>query len=250
MELEELLKEFDLTDSETKLYLKLLNVGSGTASSIAKKAKVHRRLAYDNFKSLSQKGLVSYVDKENKRIYKPVNPKRLEELIDERRKNLKELEEKLETALPNLIAKYKSKGKESREVKILEGKEGIKTLFNDEIRQGEKIYLIGTPKESEEILKYFLPGYTRKRKEKEIKIKGIFEHKMKEIVKKKKSIEAQFLPKDYKSDVSISIYGNKTGIIFWIEEPLVIMIKDEEAANSFMNYFKLIWEAARNNEKI
>lgn len=245
MELKELLKEFDLTDSEIKLYLKLLNVGSGTASSIAKKAKVHRRLAYDNFKSLSEKGLVSYVDKENKRIYKPVNPKRLEELIENRRENLKELEKKLEKTLPKLIGKYKGNKKEGREVKILEGKEGIKTLFNDELGEGEKIYLIGTPKESEEILKYFLPGYTRRRKKKEIKIKGIFEYQMKKMVGKKKNIEARFLPKDYKSNVSISIYGNKTGIIFWIEEPLVIMIKDGEAANSFMSYFKLVWESAK-----
>jgi len=244
MEITDVLKNFDLTDSEIKIYITLLNVGEGTASFIAKKAGAHRRLAYDNFKSLSDKGLVSYVDKDNKRIYKPVNPKRLKELIEDRKEDLKELEKSVENILPKLIAKYNFKSKEEREVKILEGKEGIKQLFNDELREGKEIYLIGTPKESEEILKYFLPSWTKRRVSNKIKIKGIFENKMKKILNKRKDIECRFLPEDYQSNVSISIYGEKVGIVFWIEDPLVIMIKDAEASESFMNYFKMVWDSA------
>ena len=244
MEIEEILKNFDLTDSEIKIYLTLLRENSGTASFIAKKANAHRRLTYDNFQSLTEKGLVSYVDKKNKRIYKPVNPKRLKELIEDKREYLNELEKQVEKMLPSLISKYNSRHEKNREVKILEGKEGIKQLFNDELREGKEIYLIGTPKESENILKYFLISWTRKRKNKKMKIKGIFESDMKKSISKRKNIESKFLPEGYKSNVSISIYGKKIGIVFWIKDPLVIMIEDEEAAKSFMNYFKMVWKSA------
>ncbi|MFB6158918.1 MAG: hypothetical protein ABEJ95_04660 [Candidatus Nanohalobium sp.] len=44
--------------------------------------------------------------------------------------------------------------------------------------------------------------------------------------------------------VSIAIYGDKAGIIFWIPNPLVILIEDKKAAESFKNYFDLVWESS------
>lgn len=67
---------------------------------------------------------------------------------------------------------------------------------------------------------------------------------MKDLVGEHPPIEPRFLPEGYDSSVSIAIYGKKVGIIFWVENPLVIMIQDREAAESFMNYFGMVWENA------
>lgn len=243
MEPEEVLEELDLTEAERKVYMNLLKIDKGTASKLAKEAGIQRRLAYDITDSLAEKGLINYVDRENKRVYKPCNPENLRQIVEDRRSNLKELEEKLDDAMPDLKAFYDEENG-NREVKVLEGKEGIKQLFNDELRQDSTIYLIGSATESEDMLKYFLPSWTRKRQEKDVKIKGVFEHEMKGMVGEHEPIEHRYLPEGYNSKVSIAIYGSKVGIVFWIVNPLVIMIEDEQAAASFKNYWELVWDSA------
>jgi hypothetical protein len=57
-------------------------------------------------------------------------------------------------------------------------------------------------------------------------------------------VEDRYLPEGQESSVSIAIYGDTVGITFWIDQPLVIMIEDQAAADSFMGYFQLVWEAA------
>ncbi len=244
--MEEVLKQLGLSDSEVKLYQTLLQKGEDTASGLAKKSGVNRRLAYDQVQTLVDKGLVSYTDTEDKRVYRPCDPERLNELVEEKRRDLDELDSKLDNVMPELERKFEQHSKE-REVKVFEGKEGIKKLFNDELRaENDTIHLIGSPQESEELLKYFLPTWTEKRVEKNIKIKGVFEDSMRGEVGEHGELEARFLPEDENSNVSIAVYGDKVGITFWINNPLVLMIEDSEAADSFMSYFRMIWESAEN----
>lgn len=243
MDIREVLTELDLSETEIDIYMTLLKNGEDTASGAAKRSGVQRRRSYDVMESLKEEGLVSYRDEENKRFYSAVSPKRIEDMIEDRKRDLEELEEKLDSSMPQLMAQFNEDAKD-REVKVLEGKEGIKQLFNDELREGETIHVIGSPEESEEELKYFLPTWTEKRQEKDIKIKGIFENSMRGLVGTHPPIEPRFLPEDYYSQVSIAIYGRKVGIIFWVESPLVIMIKDQDAADSFMNYFEMVWKSA------
>ncbi len=243
MDIEDVLTRLDLTDSGAQLYSTLLREGEGTASAIANEAGINRRLAYDRFETLVEKGLVSYIDKENKRIYKPTDPHRLEELIEDRRQEIEDLQAQVSDILPQLLRQYES-GDQDREVKILEGKEGIKQLFNDELRQGETIYLIGSPIEAEDLLEHFLPSWSKRRAEAGIEMKGVFEHQMRGMVGERAPVEDRYLPEDQESSVSIAIYGDTVGITFWIDDPLVIMIEDPAAADSFMGYFQLVWEAA------
>ncbi len=242
---ESVLKQLDLAESEAKLYRTLLREGKGTASHIAKKAGIGRRLAYDKFSRLVDRGLVSYVDRDNKRIYKPVNPKRLEEIVAEKRNEIENLENRVQDILPGLMNSFNRAGND-REVKILEGKSGIKQLFEDELREAEdQIRIIGSPVEAEEMLEHFIPSWTRRRAKKGIAIKGVFEHSMRGMLgEREATTKARYLPEDYNSNVSIAIYGDKAGIVFWLENPLVIMIEDSEASKSFESYFKLVWEAA------
>jgi len=244
MDPETVLQELDLSESETSVYLALLRKGPDTASAVAKKADMHRRLAYDVMESLTEQGLVSYVDKENRRIYKPASPERLQEIVEDRRQDLNELENRIDAVLPDLLTHFNAE-QDGREVKVLQGKEGVKHLFNDELREADDtIYVIGSPEESEELLEYFLPTWTDRRVEKGIKIKGVFEDGMRGMVGEHGELADRYLPEGHTSDVSICIYGNKAGIIFWIDNPLVIMIDDADAADSFMSYFDLVWDAA------
>ncbi len=240
----DVLTALGLSDAEAEVYLTMLRKGPGTASKLATRAGLGRRHTYDVVNALTEQGLASYVDKENKRVYKPVQPERLRELVQEEREELNELDERVAAVLPQLVAQFEADTAE-REVRVLEGKDGIKQLFNDQLRQADDtIHLIGSPVEAEEVLEYFLPSWTERRQEQGVKIKGVFEDQMRGQVGDHPPIETRFLPEGHASKVSISVYGETVGIIFWIDDPLVIMIEDAQAARSFMSYFHLVWAGA------
>jgi len=241
--MEEVLKKLGLSETETKMYLALLREGEGTAGHIADEAGVNRRLGYDSLRKLEKKGLVSFVAENEKKIYRPMEPRKLRYLLLSRMEELRSVADEIENLIPRLERYYEEK-KEERRIRVLSGKEGIKALFRDELEEGKTIHLIGTPKYSEEILKYFLPSFTSERVRKGILIKGIFDSDMREEVSKYRLIEARFLPEGWLSPVNISIYGEKIGIIFWLRKPMVIMIEDKDAASSFLRYFKMLWKTA------
>lgn len=240
-----MLKELGLSDAEAEVYLTMLRTGEGTASALAKRADLHRRHTYDVVNALTEKGLATYIDEEQRRVYKPADPHRLRELVSEERERVNELDEQVGAVLPELLNHFSAE-QEEREVRVLEGKDAIKQLFNAQLREADdKIYLIGSPMEAEEQLQYFLPSWTERRREEDVTIKGVFEHAMRGEVGEHGPIEDRYLPEDVTSTVSISIFGDSVGIIFWIDDPLVIMIDDPAAADSFMTYFHLVWASAK-----
>ncbi|MEM4755810.1 MAG: helix-turn-helix domain-containing protein, partial [Candidatus Woesearchaeota archaeon] len=78
------LQEAGLGFNESKVYYALLLLGNATATQITKKSQVHRINVYDLLKSLQDKGLISVVFNDKKKVYVPANPKRLLELVKEK----------------------------------------------------------------------------------------------------------------------------------------------------------------------
>src|SRR3989344_5249431 len=91
--------DIGLSNTEVKVYLALIDLGSGLAGDITKKSEVNRTNVYDALERLIGKGLVTYVISANRRLFEPVNPERLNEL-------LKEKQERFKTILPELQLKY------------------------------------------------------------------------------------------------------------------------------------------------
>jgi HTH-type transcriptional regulator, sugar sensing transcriptional regulator len=70
----EIIKALGLSDNESEVYLILLNMNEALASEIATKSRISRPHIYDTLEKLIDKGLASYVIKNNRRHYKPANP--------------------------------------------------------------------------------------------------------------------------------------------------------------------------------
>ena len=52
-------------------------------------------------------------------------------------------------------------------------------------------------------------------------------------------------PKFY-SPTQIFIYGNKSAVAIWSEEPIAILISSEEITEGFRRYFQFLWKIAKN----
>jgi len=237
---EEILVKAGLVRNEAKVYLSLLKLGSASVTEISKKSGVERTLIYGVLEKLLEKGLVSSVVKINKKHFEPADPQKILDLI-------KEKEKIIEEALPELKSFYKSVEKK-QEVYHFKGKEGTKTILETLLKEKSKEWLIfGTTGKTEEILSYYLPQFHRKRIERKIKFKAIYSEdsiKRAKEVKKLKLTEVKIIPKEYMTPTHISIVGHKLGIILWSEQPLGILIENKEIANSFNNYFNLLWKIA------
>ena len=91
----ELFQSLGLTKNETKVYISLLELGNSQIAQITENCGIHRRNVYDSISRLMEKGLVSFVIVNNKKVVSPVNPKRFLEIIDEKEYELENLKKKL-----------------------------------------------------------------------------------------------------------------------------------------------------------
>lgn len=228
-----ILQKLGLTESESKVYLALLELGPSLAGTISRKTGIHRRNIYDITERLIEKGLIGYILKNNRRLFEAANPERLKEILDEKQKELQE-------SLGDLMFLYE-KTKEKQETNFYKGIEGLKTVFQDQL-DSKEILILGASQSAFEVLPFYFEWYDKDRVEKKIKARIIASEKLS---KKIPLSEIRYLPQKYANPLAINIYGNKVAIILWKKEPLAIVIKEKEIADSYRQYFELMWKVAR-----
>lgn len=78
-----------------------------------------------------------------------------------------------------------------------------------------------------------------------IKLKLLFNEELKgKEITKRELAEIRFLPGGYSRPIPTTIYGNRVVILVW-KTPAAIVIEDNEIANTYKNYFNLLWKIAK-----
>ncbi|MBN2112418.1 hypothetical protein JW707_04960 [Candidatus Woesearchaeota archaeon] len=233
------LEDIGLTKTEAKVYLAVLDLGSALAGTISQKAGIHRRSVYDSLERLIEKGLVSFISRNNRKWFEAVEPKRLIQIAEEKMQNLKQI-------VPKLEMKH-GMTKEKEETVFFKGKQALKTVFDDQIQEKRTIYVTGASAEASDILKYYFTHYDKKRKANRIHVKMIFpeDSRKSEMLKNVPLSEIKFLPHKYLSPVGTNVYGDKVAIVVWTDEPIAILIKNKVVAEAYKRYFNFMWERAK-----
>ena len=131
------------------------------------------------------------------------------------------------------------------ETLFFRGKNGLKTVFEDQLAVEKEILILGASSLAREILQFYFYWYNKRRTARRIKIKLIYNESERKI-RLLKSAEVKYLPVKYSSPAAINIYGDRTAIIHWNKENLfVILIKDKEIAEGYRNHFNLMWRIAK-----
>ncbi len=165
--MEDELREFGLTEKEIKVYIALLKLGSALVQDISKKAGTYRTYTYEVLKSLKEKGLVSYVIKSGKQYFEVAQPEKLINILKER-------EEKIKKILPTLENIYNS-SPEKPKIEVYEGKEGLKSIYDDMIKTKREILAYGSAKKQIELMQFYFPNFIKRRVKEGIKTKVIIE---------------------------------------------------------------------------
>ncbi len=233
------LQEFGLSNTEAKVYLALLELGKSKAGEITKKSAVNRTNVYDALERLIEKGLVSYVSQNNKKVFEAVNPDRLGEI-------LKDKQEKLGKTIEELKTRYNQSQKQE-DAFVFRGKKGIKSIFEDILNEKKELFCYGAESRFKEMFPFYQKHWNEERAKLKINVKMIYNEKVKQEKKKEnlKLLEMKFLPKTYDFPSTIMIYGDKVTTIVWLEEPFGFVIKSKEAVKSNMNFFEMLWQLAK-----
>jgi len=227
------LREAGMTENESKVYIALIDLGPALAGQIARKTGLHRRTVYDTTEMLIEKGLIGYIIKNNRKLFQASNPNRILEIIKEKQNILSPFVEELQQ-------RYHST-KEAEETNFFKGKEGLKTVFEDQL-ESKEILILGASPKAYDILQFYFKWYDKARKEKRIKARIIATDKR---MKRIPLADIKYLPEKYANPVAVNIYNDKTAIILWAREPIAIVIKNKEIANAYKTYFELMWKIAR-----
>jgi len=251
--MEKELRKLGLSENESNVYLELLKLGLSHAKPIIEKTKLHRQLVYDALESLIKKGLAGYVIQSNRKYFKASNPSQFEEYFNKKENNLKKERALFKSLLPKLLILSKS-SKQEQEAVIYQGNKGIKSLLNDMMKEKLPILTIGASDTNAESFKYHtrfnLPVFHKERIENKISLKILLSKEMKKRSKNLQRLRytsSRILPKEFTSNSSTNIYGNKVSIIMWGEEPFGIIIKSKDIAESQKKHFRLLWKIAKRS---
>lgn len=232
MDVTRTLEEIGLSKGETKIYLTLLRIGSSLVSRLAKETGLHRTNIYDTLEKLKEKGLVSYVIKENRKYFSAAKPDKLLDYLEEQKVNI----EKILPKLKNL----KKLSKEETLVEIYKGKEGLKTVLKDVLKEGKDYFVLEEEGYIHNVLPYFYSHFNKKMEKAKIKVNILTKAPGK--IAKRKNMKIKSLPDFLAVPSATAIYGNKVAIFVWDLPYYAILIKSKQVADSYRNFFNLLWK--------
>lgn len=249
--LQELLKQLELSDKESKIYLANLELGSALASNIAKKAQINRGTTYDILHSLIQKGLIHTYWKKNKSYFSALDPEKLLRYADQKTKLWEENKTRIEKYLPELKMLHRT-SEAKPIIEYYEGKEGIISAYEDTLTlpKNSEILCYVSAKEMVEALPKYIPNYIEKRIKKGIKMRAIgrdtVEGKNRAKCDQLELRQTQLVPAEkFPFTNEINIYSDKILIIANLKEMFAVIIKSKEIAQTQKAIFELAWAGAK-----
>ncbi|MDP3919156.1 MAG: helix-turn-helix domain-containing protein [Nanoarchaeota archaeon] len=234
MNYETQLKEAGLTGNEAKVYNQLLKRGSISANELAKEIGLDRSLTYTILNNLIEKGLVNHIKKANKKFFEAAN---LENLLNP----VKEKENFIKDLIPKL-KEIEKKEKTPFNVAVYEGREGLRTVMKEFMKHKDSCGFGSTGRAYDEFYesKHWIRDMTKNKANLRLIMSNKFKgHKF----TKAKLVNVKYLNVD--SETTTMIFGDTITIHSIIDKPRVIVIKDKHIAESYRNYFEILWKSAK-----
>lgn len=246
----QLLEEIGLSPGESKVYLALSKLGASKTGLLAKEASVSSSKVYKILDRLTKKGLVGHVLKGKIKYFTAMEPKRVLEYLEEKEKELAKKKILMKQLVPQLEMAQKLANQKSEAV-IYEGLKAIKNFYLNiltELKKGETYHVLGaTYGENQPGLKEFYQNYHSQRAQKDIRVKMLANHDIKNQLVPSTLLKAEirYLPQYLLTNMTIIFYKNKAFIFFLTEEPLGFLMQNQEAVKGFKNYFQAFWKTAK-----
>jgi sugar-specific transcriptional regulator TrmB len=238
------LEMLGLNRNEAKVYFGLLQLGQSTAANLVKHLGVHRNIIYDNLDKLTEKGLVSFIMQDAKKLFIAKDSSSIVDFLNTKKEELNKEIHVAEDLLPE-IEKLRSVNAVEQEAEIFRGVQGMKKVLSEVLTCKENVVL-GMTKESIELLgDTFWKNYNLKIKANKIKEKFLLNSNFKQtdIFKGKKMFKV--LPKQFNQVTEVILYGGKVATFIYSKQPMVIVVTDEDYFKNYMAQFEFLWSLSK-----
>ncbi len=241
MEIKEALQTLGLSDKQAAVYLALLQLGRGSAYSIAAKSGLKNPTTYVILDELIKKGLVQRVPRVRKQLYVALSPEQAFGAAEEKLAVAKQM-------LPQLVAL--TKGERAKvSTMYFEGVEGIKQMMEyrlKEMERKESVAFWATDKNVDpELSIYFKNEWAPKMHKLGITMRGIVPNDP--TLKEYRDADAEYgrniktVPlEQYSSEVAIDVLGDIVRIQDY-KNLQGVAIESADVAKTIREIFEMVW---------
>ncbi len=246
----DILRKLGLTTNEIRVYLALLEVGRSTTGPLVKKSGVPSSKIYSTLDSLVERGVVGFVIEGKMKKFNANRPETLAHLIELKEHELETTKEEFQSLLPSLKSDFEAE-KHTYSVEVLEGLRGIKSVYDlslEIVKKGDYMYTMGYPKLASQLLHAYFNYYHKTMKKRKLRARIIYDYDT--WFSKRRPLrphaEQRYLQKGIHTPGFIHIVKDYVAIMVVTEkQKTAILIKNKEVAQSYMQYFNLIWKISR-----
>ncbi len=231
------LKEIGLSDSEAKTYLTLLKLGEATVAEISQSSGLHRTNIYDSLEKLKEKGLVSYLIKENKQFFRAADPENILTYLKEKESSISKL-------IPEL-KKVQSQIDEKVIVEVFKGKQGLKSALKDILLKKEEVVGYSIAGQLRKYLPEFAKYYFREQTKYKINHRFIYTEGV--VNPPSKFYKIKYLSREFGSTTVNLCYDNIMLNLIFDPEMVAIRVKSKQLSDNFKKHFELLWKTAKKS---
>lgn len=244
------LQELGLSEKERRVYMTLLRRGPSSVRQLAESSEVNRGTTYDILKSLQEQGVVSFFDKDKKTMFVAESPETLQEILENKKRHLKTLEQQLSTVLPQLSSIAALSPSAKPVARYYHGSKAIKSILlevlHDVGQLEKKEYIVYSSSAIAQHLYDAIPDYTKKRIKADITVRviafgpgGNGDDELS---------ERRWLSRETSAPTYTIIFGRKTAFISLDEkeQPHGVILEDLNLANTQRMLFESTWSTLKS----
>jgi sugar-specific transcriptional regulator TrmB len=252
MNIDPLLKLFELRPIEQKVYEALLASGELGASELATRANISRTSVYDLLKHLIDKGLVYETVAGGIKKFGPQPPDKVRLLLEEHGREI----DRAKKHIDNLnIAYQKAAQKAGPRVQLFEGRQALQQMMKDLLLYRDITVQAYWPvmRVVELLTPSFIKKFNEDRISQNIRIEVLWPKGQTPPFRKYPHLspgkgfmrDARILPENFDFSLGYTIYGDTVRFISSGKESFGYIIESAEFAEMMRSQFKLIWNISK-----
>jgi sugar-specific transcriptional regulator TrmB len=233
-----LLRSIGLSRNETIAYIDLITYNKSSAREVSNRTKLHRANTYEALRGLVENGFASVILLGDKRLFQAEHPKKLKEYI-------KQKEQEIDDLIPYLSTLAKEDPGDEN-VTISKGLFSARNAISSLLDTKNPIDMYGITAKSLEIFgEGYIADFHRTRIRNRIPARLLFNHNVSERLAKLNKLQytdARYSQLQFDTATIVAICDDKILMIVALDNISTIEIKNIEIANTYREYFKVLWE--------
>lgn len=222
-----------MTPNEADTYLYLLKHPRSSAQQVSRGTGIERSLTYSVLNALVSKGLATFHEGEDKRIFLAAPPKTLEKQAESTLLQTKELVKQLQNINPQATPSF--------EAVVSEGRNALRNMFQLALQEQE-LLVIGANKHSHEAL-YEIPHIIEEFEKKDIRARILIWEGEEEQFKE---FQNEFNYRKVKGNhpVTINIFGQYVATVSIEDRAQVCLLRNNAVTDTYRTLFNALWNSA------